>query len=333
MADEILRVEDLSLVYRNGSDETRVLNNVSFSMKKGETLGIVGESGCGKSTLAKAINRVLPSAAEITGGKVLYNGNDLLKLGNNELRSVRGSEIGMIFQNPMTALNPTMKLKSQMFEVLRKKGLKEDEMMDRAVELYRKVGIPAPEKRLNEYIQEYSGGMRQRAMIALVLASEPKLLIADEPTTALDVTIQHQIIELIRSLVSSSGMSLILISHDFGVVSELCSRINVMYAGRIVESADRRDIFADPQHPYTQALLGSIPSAGSGKRLDVIEGMPPDLRKEITGCAFAERCRYACDDCRSSRPELTEITDGHFAACLKRNPSSGSEKDGGSDER
>ena len=318
MSGELLKIEDLSLSYFQGAKEIKVLDGVSLDLAKGDTLGIVGESGCGKSTLAKAITRVLPANAAVTGGKVLYDGRDLLKLKGEELRKIRGNEIGMIFQNPMTALNPTMKLKNQMFEELRHKGLSDNEMMDRAVELYRMVGIPAPEKRLNEYIQEYSGGMRQRAMIAMVLASEPKLLIADEPTTALDVTIQHQIIELIRELVNRMGMSLILISHDFGVVSELCSRIAVMYAGRIVEYAGRREVFRETKHPYTEALLGSIPSADSGERLDVIEGMPPDLSREITGCAFRERCRYAAGECGTEKPVLRDDGTGHHTACLRR---------------
>ncbi len=315
----MLEIENLSLVYEKDDQHIHALNQACLTMEAGESLAIVGESGCGKSTLAKAVVRLLPETARITQGEVFYQGQAVGAMDDEQLRSLRGKEIGMIFQNPMTALNPVTKLKDQIYEVLKEQGLSKKEMQDRAIELYQMVGIPAPEKRLNEYIHEYSGGMRQRAMIAIVLASNPKLLIADEPTTALDVTIQSQILHLFKTLRKEIGMGILLISHDLAVASELCDRIAVMYAGQIVEVADRETIFGSPAHPYTKGLLDSLPEGNrKERRLKPIAGMPPKLEAPLTGCAFAERCPYATKECRESIPQMKEVEAQHFAACFLR---------------
>lgn len=317
MNTPFLEIKNLSLCYHIENESVYAVNGVNLSLEKGQAVGIVGESGCGKSTLAKAIIRLLPVSCEVQSGEILYQGQDILKLSEESLREVRGRQIGMIFQNPMTALNPIMKLKNQIYEVLKKQNMSKAQMKERAVELYKMVGIPAPEKRLNEYIHQYSGGMRQRAMIATVLASNPQLLIADEPTTALDVTIQKQIIDLLNKLRKEMDMSILLITHDLGVVNELCDKIVVMYAGCIVEIADREELFASPRHPYTIGLLNSLPKEeDSRSRLEPIIGMPPRLKEKPTGCLFADRCSRATAKCKENVPELHQAGQNHFVSCF-----------------
>lgn len=317
MNKTILETHNLSLDYLQDAKRISVLHDVSLSIDQGDTIGIVGESGCGKSTLAHAITGLLGPNAEITSGQVVYMGRDLYELSDEEKREIRGKGIGIIFQNPMTALNPTVTLRKQLYYILEKNGVDKNSKEEVALNLFKKVGIPAAEKRLDEYIHEYSGGMRQRAMIAMVLASKPKLLIADEPTTALDVTIQKQILTLIKSLVDEMNMALILITHDLAVVKDMCEKVAVMYAGRIVEISDKDSFFRNANHPYSRALLRSIPSISSDRKteLEVIEGMPPDLSKKIEGCAFSPRCKYKKASCTHTEQELKKISDGRAVAC------------------
>ena len=319
MNTSLLEIKDLSLRYQIENESVYALNDVSLSLEKGQAVGIVGESGCGKSTLAKAIIRLLPASCEILNGEICYQGRNILEMSDEELRKMRGSQIGMIFQNPMTALNPIMKMRDQIYEVLKQQNMSKVQMKERAIELYKMVGIPAPEKRLNEYIHQYSGGMRQRAMIATVLASNPELLIADEPTTALDVTIQKQIIDLLNHLRKEMNMSILLITHDLGVVNELCDRIVVMYAGSVVEISDREQLFTTPCHPYTIGLLNSLPKEHDTRtRLEPIVGMPPRLKKRPMGCLFADRCPRATDECKKKIPVLQQMDYGHFVACFHK---------------
>ena len=314
--EHILDVEHLKMYYFGKTETVRAVDDVSFHVERGETFGIVGESGCGKSTVCKSLIRMMPPPGKIVGGSVRYNGEELTTLTDRQLRGIRGSEIGMIFQDPMTALNPVMKIKDQIYESLRKQGLSKKEMFARGVELLRLVDIPEPEKRMNEYVHQFSGGMRQRVMIAITLAANPKLLIADEPTTALDVTIQDQIIRLIDRLKGELGMSVIIITHDLGVVNEMCDRVVVMYAGHIVEQAETRELFEHPAHPYTWGLINSLPRLDAKERLQPIPGAPPNLASEIPGCPFADRCPHCTDACRTHLPELREIAPGHLSACL-----------------
>ncbi len=314
--EHILEVEHLKMYYCGKAETVRAVDDVSFFVNKKETFGIVGESGCGKSTVCKALVRMMPHPGKILGGSVRYDGRELTGLSEGQMRGIRGSEIGMIFQDPMTALNPVMKIKDQIYESLRRQNLTKKQMYARGVELLRMVDIPEPERRMEEYVHQFSGGMRQRVMIAVTLAANPKLLIADEPTTALDVTIQDQIIRLINNLKDELGMSVIIITHDLGVVNEMCDRVAVMYAGHIVEQAETRILFEHPGHPYTRGLMNSLPRPGSRERLESIPGMPPNLAFELPGCPFAERCRFCTDACRKSLPELREIAPGHQAACL-----------------
>ncbi|MCC8080044.1 MAG: ABC transporter ATP-binding protein [Oscillospiraceae bacterium] len=316
--DNILEVEHLKMYYCTKSETVRAVDDVSFNVVRGETFGIVGESGCGKSTVCKTLIKMMPSHGKIIDGSVRYNGRELTGMSERQMRDIRGGEIGMIFQDPMTSLNPVMKIKHQIYESLRRQGFDKKNMYDRSVELLRMVNIPEPEKRMEEYVHQFSGGMRQRAMIAITLAANPSLLIADEPTTALDVTIQDQIIRLIARLKEQLGMSVIIITHDLGVVNEMCDRTVVMYAGHIVEQAETRALFESPFHPYTQGLINSLPRAGKREKLIPIPGAPPDLSKEISGCPFAERCSYCIEACRKTKPELREVAPNHYSACLHR---------------
>ena len=317
----ILEVDDLCMYYKTKTTTVRAVEKVSFQIKQGETFGLVGESGCGKSTTARALMRLLPDVGKIVGGSVVYKGHDVTKMSNRELRQIRGSEIGMIFQDPMTSLNPVTTVAKQFYESLRRNGLSKKEMRDRAVELLRLVGIPEPEKRLDNYVHELSGGMRQRVMIAIALASQPKLLLADEPTTALDVTIQDQIICLLNNLRQELGMSILLVTHDLGVVNEMCDHVGVMYAGRIVETADTRSLLRDPHHPYTQGLINSLPAEHDTRtRLEPIHGAPPNLACEIVGCAFAPRCPFADDLCRKEAPQMRTLMSGHRVRCHHADP-------------
>ncbi|OUO58483.1 ABC transporter ATP-binding protein [Olsenella sp. An270] len=317
----LLEVKDLSMFYLTKSSCVRAVNEVSFTVREGETFGLVGESGCGKSTAVRSLIRLLPEAGKIVSGTITYKGQDVTAMSEREVRRLRGREIGMIFQDPMTSLNPVTKVSKQFYESLKAEGLSRREMRERAIELLRLVDIPEPEQRLDNYVHEMSGGMRQRVMIAIALASRPKLLLADEPTTALDVTIQDQIIALLNSLRAKLGMSVLLVTHDLGVVNEMCDHVAVMYAGRIVETADTHGLLHDSRHPYTCGLINSLPAEHDTRtRLEPIHGAPPNLAQEIVGCPFAPRCPYATDVCRSVLPEMSEVAPGHQVRCHHADP-------------
>lgn len=276
----------------------------------------MGESGCGKSQTLRSILGLLKQPGRITGGEIRYKGADIAKMSQRELQKIRGKEISMIFQEPMTALNPVLRIRSQMYEAFEGEKLSKEEKRRRAIELLKLVGIPSPETRLDEYPHQFSGGMRQRAMIAIALGARPKLLLADEPTTALDVTIQDQIMKLLNQLKQELGMSIILVTHDLGVIAQMCDRVAVMYAGQIVEMTDTVTLFSRPRHPYTYGLMGSLPNEETaGTTLEAIKGSPPNLAHLPEGCPFSPRCKYACDLCRRERPALTEVEPGHLARC------------------
>src|SRR5664280_1450418 len=307
----LLSVRDLTVRFRTHDGTVHAVNGVSFDLEEGKTLGLVGESGCGKSVTNLAIMRLLPQpAGRIEGGQVLFDDVDLTKLPEVDMRGLRGSEIAMIFQDPMTSLNPVLTIEEQLVETIRAhKRITAADARIRAIELLGMVGIAQPADRLRSYPHQFSGGMRQRVMIAMALALEPKLLIADEPTTALDVTIQAQVLDLLRKLTAERSTSVILITHDLGVVAGMTQRINVMYAGFIVETATTPDLFARPRHPYTVGLLHSIPrlDAGDDEPLIPIEGVPPDLRRAPVGCPFAPRCAWRVDECWTAMPPLDPI--------------------------
>jgi oligopeptide/dipeptide ABC transporter ATP-binding protein len=315
----LLEVSDLVVEFRQGGRSLRAADHVALSVRQGETLGIVGESGSGKSVLCRTILRLLPSPpAFIRSGSVRFGGIDLLALPEEQMRKIRGTDIAMVFQNPMNALNPVWPIGDQVSEGLRvHQGLGQRVARDRAIALLKQVGIPSPELRVDEYPHQWSGGMVQRAVIAMAMANQPKLILADEPTTALDVTIQDQILALLMDLQRAAGMSLVLVSHDMAVVAETCDRVAVMYAGRIVELADTETIFRDTRHPYTLGLMRSIPRLDiKGDRLEPIQGAPPNLSTLPPGCPFAPRCRFAQSECRTTEVALREISPGHFSACL-----------------
>jgi oligopeptide transport system ATP-binding protein len=307
----LLSVRDLVVRFRTHEGTVHAVNGVSFDLEEGETLGLVGESGCGKSVTNLAIIRLLPKpAGRIEGGEVLFDGQNLMKLRESEVRDVRGREIAMIFQDPMTSLNPVLTIEEQMVETIRAhRTITNEQARRRAIDLLSMVGIPYPETRLRSYPHQFSGGMRQRVMIAMALALEPKLLIADEPTTALDVTIQAQVLELLRALTAETGTALILITHDLGVVAGMTQRVNVMYAGYIVETASTADVFANPHHPYTVGLLHSIPRLDEAEHEELvpIEGTPPDQRRAPVGCPFAPRCAWRLEVCWREMPPLDPI--------------------------
>jgi peptide/nickel transport system ATP-binding protein len=317
----LLEVENLQTHFRTPDGINRAVDGVSFHVNEGETLAIVGESGCGKSVTSMSLMRLIPEPPGKIAGSVRFRGKDLLKLSDREMRSIRGNDISMIFQEPMTSLNPVLTVGRQIGETLRlHQGLGREAAGARAVELLTLVGIPEPSRRVREYPHQLSGGMRQRVMIAISLACNPKLLIADEPTTALDVTIQAQILQLMLDLKRRVGAAVILITHDLGVVAEVAERVMVMYAGRKVEEAPVAQLFRSPRHPYTQGLLGAVPKLGSSlsgaaQRLAEIPGQVPSLKQRITGCAFAGRCPIATDLCREVAPGLEEKSSHHFAAC------------------
>ncbi|MES0020908.1 ABC transporter ATP-binding protein [Mesorhizobium sp. M0036] len=319
--DILLDVRDLETHFYGEESVTRAVGGISFRVKKGETLGVVGESGCGKSVTALSILRLLPKlAARTVGGEIRFHGRDLLKLSNWEMRKIRGDEIAMIFQEPMTSLNPVYTVGHQIAEAVQiHTKASHSAAMARAEEMLCLVRIGDPERRVNNYPHEMSGGMRQRAMIAMALACSPKLLIADEPTTALDVTIQAQILRLIVDLKERTGTAVMFITHDLGVVAETCQRVIVMYAGRIVEQANVIDLFARPAHPYTQGLMRSVPDPRRGRqrRLPEIPGIVPSLRERIVGCSFAPRCPFAIGICREKTPILRDVGSSHAAACWR----------------
>ncbi|OZM58329.1 peptide ABC transporter ATP-binding protein [Lottiidibacillus patelloidae] len=315
--DTILEVKNLQVSFDTYAGEVQAVRGVSFDLRKGETLAIVGESGSGKSVTSKSLMRLIPSPpGRIKNGEVLFEGKDLTKLSEREMQSIRGSEIAMIFQDPMTSLNPTMTIGKQITEGLRKhQGLSASAAKVRAIELLDLVGIPSPETRISQYPHQFSGGMRQRVVIAIALSCNPKILIADEPTTALDVTIQAQILELLKDLQDKLGMAVIFITHDLGVVANIADRVAVMYAGKIVETGLVEEVFYNPQHPYTWGLLGSMPSVDtSDEELIAIPGTPPDLLNPPVGDAFALRSEYAMNIDFKLEPPMFKVTDTHFAA-------------------
>jgi peptide/nickel transport system ATP-binding protein len=304
----LLKVEELSVVFRQrGREDVRAVDGVSFSVAPGETVGLVGESGCGKSVTSLAVMGLLPRRGVLVEGSIAFDGTELLTLPADKLRTLRGRDMAIVFQDPMSSLNPVVPIGVQVTEVLvRHRGLSSGEARAEAAELLRRVGIPDPARRLKEYPHQLSGGMRQRALIAAALACSPRLLIADEPTTALDVTIQAQILELLKGLVADTGTALVLITHDLGVVAGMCDTVHVMYSGRIVERASRHELFASPRHPYTAGLLASVPRLDRprGERLEPIQGSPRDTLPWSRGCAFAPRCRNRVDECVRTAPEL-----------------------------
>jgi peptide/nickel transport system ATP-binding protein len=315
----LLEISDLKTDIRLKRATVHAIAGVNMSVERGECVGLVGESGSGKTMTAMSVMRLLPPGGHIVGGQILFEDRDLAVLDDDEIRHIRGNEIGMIFQDPMTSLNPTMTIGQQISEtVVLHRGARKQQAHDRAVEVLDLVGMPSPERRALDYPHQLSGGMRQRAMIAMALACEPKLLIADEPTTALDVTIQKQILELIDGLRHRLGMAVILVTHDLGVIAGRADKVCVMYAGQIVETTDTTTLFANPRHPYTEALFESLPETGAdrGQRLYSIPGMPPDLTRTLTACRFAPRCRYAQDKCRESDPQLAGETGLHRYACF-----------------
>ncbi|MCI1930297.1 MAG: ABC transporter ATP-binding protein [Clostridia bacterium] len=317
MENNILEVKNLKMHYVSKYETVKAINDISFSVKKGETFGLVGESGCGKSSVCKTLLQLLPPNAKFMGGSIKYKGKELIGLSNKELQKIRGREISMSFQELMTALNPVTKVKEQIYEQFIGLKMTKQEKYAKAVNLLKLVGIPSPEQRLEEYVHQFSGGMRQRIMIAIALAAQPSMLLADEPTTALDVTIQDQIIKLINSLKETLGMSIILVTHDLGVVSQMCDSIAVMYAGSIVETGDTLTIFSKPRHPYTEGLIRSMPKDdGSKDRLESIEGAPPNLNNLPKGCSFAERCKYATEICINQMPPLKEVGENHYSKCF-----------------
>jgi oligopeptide transport system ATP-binding protein len=321
--ENLLEVTNLSTSFFTHVGEVKAVRNISFYLRRGEALGIVGESGCGKSVTMLSLMKLLVDTGRIVNGSIMFNGKDIIRAGSREMKRIRGNEIGMIFQDPMTSLNPVLTIENQMIEPLRiHMGMGREQARRKAVELLDLVGIPSPEKRLRQYPHEFSGGMRQRVMIAIALSCQPKLLIADEPTTALDVTIQAQILELLKDIKNRINTSIILITHDLGIVADMCDRVNVMYGGCIIEKGETRDIYYYSRHPYTWGLLGSVPNPRTlaRQRLKPIEGQPPDLLKPPEGCPFAPRCGYAMGVCLKEMPPEYEISGTHKAACWLNHP-------------
>ena len=315
----LLKIEDLTFSFRTYGGVVKAVRGVSFEVNAGETVGIVGESGCGKSVTAQCILKLNPEPPGFfEKGSIQYHGEEIITKSDKEMRKIRGMEIGFIFQDPMTFLNPVLTIGKQIRETLLNHNPKmtKKEANERAIELMRQVGIPAPEKRINQYPFEFSGGMRQRIVIAIALANKPKLIIADEPTTALDVTIQAQVLELIQEMSRQTGAAVIMITHDLGVVASLCDRINIMYGGRLAETGTDREIFYEPNHPYTKGLLNCINNPeDDDKELTPIPGSPPDLLKPPAGCPFVDRCSEAMKICKTKMPVETIFSDTHRSAC------------------
>ncbi len=315
---ELLRVKDLKTYFFTHEGTVKAVDGINLKVSKGETLGLVGESGCGKSVTALSIMRLIPSPpGKIVGGKIHFEDKSLLELDEKEMRKIRGRKISMIFQEPMTSLDPMFTIGDEIAEVIRlHQGLKKDEARKKAIESLRTVGMPDPEKRINEYPHELSGGMRQRAMIAMALSCNPTLLIADEPTTALDVSIQAQILRLIDELRKKFGTSVLLITHDLGVIAETCDNVAVMYAGHIVEHTDANTLFRNPLHPYTKGLMKSIPRLDvDTKRLEIIKGLVPNLLDMPSGCLFHPRCNFCSEGCTKELPKLIEVEKNHLVRC------------------
>ena len=315
----LLQLDDVKVYFDTSDGVAKAVDGVSYSVQPASTMGVVGESGCGKTVSALSILRLVPAPGRIAGGKILFEGTNLLDLSEDEMRKIRGNHISMIFQEPMTALNPVFTIGDQIAEAVRlHRGASKKEAWDRAIEMLIKVGIPAPERRVSDYPHQLSGGMRQRAMIAMALSCDPKLLIADEPTTALDVTIQMQILDLMMELKQQFRTAIMLITHDLGVVAQTCDDVVVMYAGKVAEASPVASLFANPAHPYTQGLLASIPSNHGGEkgRINEIKGMVPSLLNLPKGCYFHPRCPKVMDICKEQEPELRPVPSGGMAACF-----------------
>jgi len=317
----LLEVKNLKTHFFTMEGVVKAVDGVSYELNEGETLGLVGESGCGKSVSALSVMRLIPDPpGKIIDGEILLDGEDILKIDMEGMREVRGAKIAMVFQEPMTSLNPVLTVERQITETLQlHMGMSKLESQRESVNLLTRVGIPDPEIRIKQYPHQFSGGMRQRVMIAMALSCNPRLIIADEPTTALDVTIQAQILDLMKSLTTELGVALIVITHNLGVVARYADRVNIMYAGKVIERGEAREIYANPRHPYTVGLLRSVPRLDLPRRakLDPIEGQPPDLINLPPGCAFRERGRWAIDKCATDTPELVETSDGHLSACFR----------------
>lgn len=326
MAD-LLNVQGLETQFKTREGMVHAVNGVSFKLKEGETLGIVGESGCGKSVTMMSMLRLIPSPpGKVVAGTAMYQGKDLLKMSDEEIRHIRGSQISVVFQDPMTSFNPVLTIGRQVAEPLQiHSGVSQQQALDRAAEMLSMVGIPKAKDRLNDYPHQFSGGMRQRVMIAMSLICTPQVLIADEPTTALDVTIQAQIVELVKRLRDELGMAIIWITHDLGIIAGLADRVNVMYGGFVIEEAPVKELYAHPSHPYTLGLLGSLPRMDETgyRRLTSIDGLPPVLLEKPSYCPFAPRCTYAVERCWHENPQLMPVGSEHNAACWV-NPSTGS---------
>ncbi len=321
-AQHLLEISGLKTHFKTDDGMVHAVDGVSFTIDRGETLGVVGESGSGKSVTAMSILKLIASPpGQIVDGRILWRGRDLVPLSSEEMRSIRAKEIAIVFQEPMTSLNPVYTIGDQIGEVIRlHEGLNRKDALDRTIEMLRLVNIPTPERRVHDYPHQFSGGMRQRVMIAMALSCNPKLLIADEPTTALDVTIQAQILDLLTELKEKVGMAVMLITHAMGVVAESAQRVVVMYAGKVVEEAPVVELFGNPRHPYTQGLIRSIPridtAATKKTRLEAIAGVVPSLLNAKEGCRFAARCRFATDICTQATPPLREVAPGHKVACV-----------------
>ncbi|MCS5420699.1 MULTISPECIES: ABC transporter ATP-binding protein [Psychrilyobacter] len=321
--EKLIELKDVKTSFFTHLGEVQAVRGVSYSLNKGEALGIVGESGSGKSITSMSVMGLLQYPGTVKSGEIVFKGEDLLKKNKKEMMSIRGNEIAMIFQDPMTSLNPVYTVGDQIMEAIRKhQNLSKAEALKKAIEMLELVGIPDPTKRINAYPHEFSGGMRQRVMIAIALSCEPDLLIADEPTTALDVTIQAQILDLMKELKDKLNTSIVLITHDLGVVADVCSRVLVMYGGLIMEEGKVEDIFYNPKHPYTVGLLKSIPKIEHKERLVPIDGTPPDLLHPPKGCPFAARCEHAMNICMEERPEFFNCGEGHKSMCWLLHPDS-----------
>ena len=314
----LLEVRDLFLEFKTSRGRLKALNGITFDVQSGEVFGLVGETGCGKTVTGLSVLRLLPRSASITGGQVIFEGVDLLTLGRSEIESVRGRKIAMIFQDPSTSLNPVFSNGSQIERVIRQHmKVTKQQAVAKALEVLAAVGLPDVERILISYPHQLSGGMQQRVMIAMALSCNPRLLIADEPTTSLDVTIQAQILRLLRGLQKKFDVSVILITHNLGVIAQTCDRLAVLYGGRVAESGSTRDIFNSPQHPYTRGLMNAIPRPGSrGKKMATVPGMVPSNPGAMTGCTFAPRCEFAFERCRAESPPLFEVGKGHLSACF-----------------
>jgi len=318
MSSTILNIDGLKTHFFTEAGVVQAVDGISFTLKRGESLGLVGESGSGKTVTALSVLRIVPIPGKIVAGKIEFNGEDLLKKKENDMRKLRGGDIAIIFQDPSSSLNPVYTVETQLSDVIRAhQDLREQDLKEKAIELLKLVGLPDPEARMQEYPHQFSGGMKQRVAIARALACEPKLLFADEPTTNLDVTIQAQVLRLLNDLKGRLGMSLVMITHDMGIVAELTARTVVLYAGRVCEIARTPDLFVAPKHPYTAALLAAVPRLDMRKTLRVIPGNIPNLIEPPTGCRFHPRCEYATDACKEEQPVLEQVGPEHFVACYR----------------